>query len=58
MYNLTFNLDEDFVSDSDLFMACTILQKQIECIDGRKENITVPSVAMKKNREKEQAGNA
>src|ERR1700733_7166909 len=38
-------------------MACTILQKQIEHIDGKKENIIVPSVAMKKIREKEQAGN-
>jgi len=54
---LTFILDEDFVSDSDLLMACTILQKQIEHIDGKKDNITVPSVAMKRIREKEQAGN-
>lgn len=37
-------------------MACTVLKKQIECIDGKKENITVPSVAMKKYREKEQSG--
>jgi hypothetical protein len=55
--DLTFYLDQDFVSDSDLFMACTILQKQIECIDGRKDRITVPSIAMKKIREKEEAGN-
>jgi hypothetical protein len=33
-----------------------ILQKQIERIDGKKENITVPSVAIKKLRDKEQAG--
>lgn len=32
-------------------MACTILQKQIDCINGKKENITVPSVAMKRIRE-------
>jgi len=51
-------LDEDFVSDCDLLMACTILQRQIERIDGKKENITVPSVAMKRVREKEQAGNS
>jgi hypothetical protein len=38
-------------------MACTILQKQIEYIDGRKDRITVPSIAMKKIREKEEAGN-
>jgi len=55
---LIFILDEDFVSDCDLLMACTILQKQIERIDGKKENITVPSVAMKRVREKEQAGNS
>jgi hypothetical protein len=33
-----------------------ILQKQIERIDGKKENITVPAVAIKKLRDKEQAG--
>ncbi len=54
---MTFILDEDFVSDCDLLMACTVLQKQIEYIDGKKENITIPSVAMKRIREKEQAGN-
>ncbi len=42
------------MSDSDLSMACTILQKQIEGIDGKKENIIVPSVAMRKIQEKEQ----
>ncbi|CAF1218955.1 unnamed protein product [Rotaria sordida] len=46
---------EDFVSDCDLFMACTILQKQIEHIDGKKENIIVPSMAMAKIRERNQA---
>jgi hypothetical protein len=50
-------LDDDFVSDCDLLVACTILQKQIEHIDGKKDNIIVPSVAMTKVREKEQAGN-
>ncbi|CAF0798928.1 unnamed protein product, partial [Didymodactylos carnosus] len=34
---------DDFVSDSDLYMACLILQKQIEVIDGKKENIIIPS---------------
>jgi len=53
-----FILGEDFVSDCDLLMACIILKKQIEHIDGKKENIAVPSVAMKKIREKEQAGNS
>jgi hypothetical protein len=46
---------EDFVSDCDLLMACRILQKQIEGIDGKQKNIIVPSVAMRKLREKEQA---
>jgi hypothetical protein len=50
-----FILDEDFVSDCDLLMACTILQKQIEHIDGKKENITIPSVAMKRIREEAHA---
>jgi hypothetical protein len=50
-------LDDDFVSDNDLFVACIILQKQIEHIDGKKDNIIVPSVAMAKIRETEQAGN-
>ncbi len=49
-------LDDDFVSDTDLLVACTILQKQIEYIDGKKENIIIPSVAMNKIREKEQTG--
>ncbi|CAF0890504.1 unnamed protein product, partial [Didymodactylos carnosus] len=34
---------DDFSSDSDLHMACLILQKQIEIIDGKKENIIIPS---------------
>jgi len=33
-----------------------VLQKQIERIDGKKENIIVPSVAMNKIREREQLG--
>ncbi|CAF1264680.1 unnamed protein product [Didymodactylos carnosus] len=41
----------DFVSDCDLLMACNILQKQIEHIDGKKENIIIPSVHMKTLRE-------
>ncbi|CAF1373933.1 unnamed protein product [Didymodactylos carnosus] len=39
---------DDFVSDCDLMMACTILQKQIDYIDGKKENIVIPNVYMKK----------
>jgi hypothetical protein len=50
-------LDNDFADDCDLLMAAMILQKQIECINGKKENIIVPSVAINKIREKERAGN-
>ncbi|CAF0910069.1 unnamed protein product [Adineta steineri] len=46
---------DDFVSDYDLWISCTILQKQIEGINGKKENIIVPSVTMRKLREKEEA---
>lgn len=46
---------DDFVSDCDLFISCTILQKQIEHIDGKKENIAIPSVRMKQIREKNEA---
>lgn len=46
---------DDFISDCDLFIACTILQKQIEHIDGKKENITIPSVRMKQIRERNEA---
>lgn len=52
-------VDDDFATDADLHMACMILQKQIEHIDGKKENITIPSIKMKKIRddaEREQAG--
>jgi hypothetical protein len=54
---MVYILDDDFVTDSDLLMACTILQKQIEHIDGKKENIVVPSVAMAKIHEKQEADN-
>ncbi|CAF4301553.1 unnamed protein product, partial [Adineta steineri] len=37
---------DDFVSDADLFVACKILQKQMQHIDGKKENIIIPSIAM------------
>lgn len=45
-------VDDDFVSDCDLRMACEILQKQITCIDGKKENIVIPSVKMKQLKER------
>ncbi|CAF0743688.1 unnamed protein product [Didymodactylos carnosus] len=43
---------EDFVSDNDLYMACLILQKQIEVIDGKKENIIIPSKHLQEITEK------
>ncbi|CAF4502387.1 unnamed protein product, partial [Rotaria socialis] len=46
---------EDFLDECDLFMACIILLKQIEKIDGKKENIIVPSVKMNQIRDLAQA---
>ncbi|CAF0990665.1 unnamed protein product [Didymodactylos carnosus] len=42
----------DFPSDIDLFMACLILQKEIEIINGKKENIIIPSQKLQKISEK------
>ncbi|CAM4934267.1 unnamed protein product [Rotaria socialis] len=47
---------DDFIDDCYLFVACIILQKQIDHIGGKKDNIIVPSVAMKKIHDTEQAG--
>ncbi|CAF1080286.1 unnamed protein product [Rotaria sp. Silwood1] len=47
---------DDFVSDCDLYVACVILRKQIEHIDGKKENIVIPSIKMKPIREKNETG--
>ncbi len=44
-------LGDDFLDDCDLLVAAIVLQKQIEYIDGKKENIITPNVAMKKIRE-------
>ena len=49
-------LVDDFVSDTDLYIACLILQKQIEHINGNKDNIVIPSKKMQLIREREQAG--
>ncbi|CAF2615572.1 unnamed protein product [Rotaria sp. Silwood2] len=46
---------EDFETDSDLWIACTILQKQIDFINGKKENIIVPSVRMQRIRDQQQS---
>ncbi|CAF3652304.1 unnamed protein product [Rotaria sp. Silwood1] len=45
----------DFATDCDLLIACIILQKQIDHINGRQENIIVPSIKMKMIRETEQS---
>ncbi|CAF0849103.1 unnamed protein product [Rotaria sp. Silwood1] len=41
----------DFVYEYDLYIACLILQKQIQHLDGKKENIVIPSIKMKQIRE-------
>ncbi|CAF1259931.1 unnamed protein product [Rotaria sordida] len=48
----------DFTTDCDLLIACIILQKQIDHINGRQENIIIPSIKMKIIREKEQSGSS
>ncbi|CAF3720685.1 unnamed protein product [Rotaria sp. Silwood1] len=47
---------DDFVSDCELYVACLILRKQIEHIDGKKENIVIPSIKMKQIREQNETG--
>ncbi|CAF2973422.1 unnamed protein product [Rotaria sp. Silwood2] len=47
---------DDFVSNCDLYVACLILQKQIEHIDGKKENVVIPSIKMKQIREHNERG--
>ncbi|CAF4215993.1 unnamed protein product, partial [Adineta steineri] len=42
---------DDFISECDLYIACLILQKQIKHIDGKNENIVIPSIKMKQIRE-------
>ena len=46
-----FITDDDFVTDCDFYIACLILRKQIQHIDGKKENIVVPSIRMKEIRD-------
>ncbi|CAF3962783.1 unnamed protein product [Adineta steineri] len=46
---------DDFVTDCDLHTACVILQKQIQYINGDKNNIIVPSIKMKSIRNNEQS---
>lgn len=49
-------LGDDFRNEFELYLACLILLKQIEKIDGKKENILIPSIAIAKKRETELAG--
>jgi hypothetical protein len=51
-FNIVFS-EDDFVSECDLLVACLVLQKQIEHIDGKKENIVIPRLRMKYFREGE-----
>ncbi len=44
-------LEDDFVSGSDLFITCLILQKQIEDIGVKKEKIVIPILTMNQVRE-------
>lgn len=44
-------LEKDFETGCDLFIACIVLQKQIDKINGKKENIVIPNVEMKMIRE-------
>jgi len=37
-FYLIFILDHEFVGDSDLLVACMVLQRQIEYTDRKKEN--------------------
>ncbi|CAF1664745.1 unnamed protein product [Adineta ricciae] len=40
---------DDFIDECDLVMAYMILQKQIDCIAGKNENIIVPHITMGKS---------
>ena len=48
------SLGADFVCETDLWVACTILDKQIEHINGNKENIIIPGEAMEKIRQRQE----
>lgn len=49
-YSYLFILEMDFQSHLDLFIACLILQKQIQYNSDNEENIIVPSIAMERRR--------
>ena len=56
--SVTISLGDDFMDDSEPLLSCLILQKQIDYIQGIKENIVTPSIRMKQIRERELLGNA
>ena len=43
----------DFYSNDDLYIACMILQKQIEHINGDTDKIVTPSIRMRQIREQQ-----
>ena len=43
------------MTDSDLLISCIILKKQIDCIQGNKDNIVIPSERMRAIRDEEQS---
>ncbi|CAF0794885.1 unnamed protein product [Rotaria sp. Silwood1] len=47
--------NDDFVSECDLYIACLILQKQIEHISIKKEKVVIPSIKVKEIREQNAA---
>ena len=49
-------LGDDFSDDSEPLISCVILQKQIDHIQGLKDNIVIPSIRMKQIREQELLG--
>ncbi|CAF1303609.1 unnamed protein product [Didymodactylos carnosus] len=44
---------DDFATPNDLFVACLILQKQIENINGNKDKIVIPTEKLKQIKQKE-----
>jgi hypothetical protein len=46
-FYLIFILDDEFVGDSDLLVACMVLQRQIEYTDRKKENKQVLVIQLK-----------
>lgn len=49
-------LGRDFSTDSDLLLACIILQKQQEHLNKNQDNIIIPRAIMNNNHSREQIG--